>query len=31
MSEHAATPQYDKPPAPPTVEGLRGKVREITS
>jgi uncharacterized membrane protein HdeD (DUF308 family) len=30
MSEQAATPHFDKPEAPPAVEGLRGKVREIT-
>jgi uncharacterized membrane protein HdeD (DUF308 family) len=30
MSEQAATPHFDKPETPPAVEGLRGKVREIT-
>jgi uncharacterized membrane protein HdeD (DUF308 family) len=30
MSEHAASPHYDKPQTPPTFEGVRGKVREAT-
>ena len=30
MSGHAATPQFDKPETPPAIEGLRGKVSEIT-
>jgi uncharacterized membrane protein HdeD (DUF308 family) len=30
MSEHAATPHYDKPKAPPTVDGVREKVSELT-
>ena len=31
MSEHAATPHFDKAQTPPALEGLRGKVSEITS
>ena len=30
MSGHAATPDFDKPPGQPAVEGLREKAREIT-
>ena len=30
MSEHAATPHFDKSQTPPGLEGLRGKVSEIT-
>jgi uncharacterized membrane protein HdeD (DUF308 family) len=30
MSEHAATPPFDKSQTPPGLEGLRGKVNEIT-
>jgi hypothetical protein len=30
MSEHAAGSHFDKPPTPPTFEGVRGKVREAT-
>ena len=30
MSEHAATPHFDKSQTPPTLQGLRGKVSEIT-
>jgi uncharacterized membrane protein HdeD (DUF308 family) len=30
MSEHAATPHFDKPETPPALEGLRGKAREMT-
>jgi uncharacterized membrane protein HdeD (DUF308 family) len=30
MSEHAATPHFDKSQRPPAVEGLRGKVSELT-
>ena len=30
MSEHAATPDFDKHKTPPAIEGLRGNVREIT-
>ena len=30
MSQHAASPHFDKPDTPPTFEGLRGKAREIT-
>ena len=30
MSEQAATPHFDKHQTPPTIEGLRGNVRELT-
>jgi uncharacterized membrane protein HdeD (DUF308 family) len=30
MSEHAATPPFDKSQTPPALEGLRGKASEIT-
>jgi uncharacterized membrane protein HdeD (DUF308 family) len=30
MSEHAATPHFDKSKTPPALDGLRGKASEIT-
>jgi uncharacterized membrane protein HdeD (DUF308 family) len=30
MSEHAATPPFDKSQTPPGLEGLRGKAKQIT-